>query len=261
MERQARLTRLRPAEDYRERWRRLLAWLDARPGERVLDVGCRHGAALRYVARCVGGTGRAVGLEVRPDLLAALREEWASGRAPVAAVVGLAQALPFRAGSFDAALCVNVLEAVPPPERVGALRELRRILQPAGRALVAHDDWESLVYAGADRDLTRRSVRAYADATLASYAASDGQMGRHLLGLMRAAGFRDVEVRALPLVNTDYRQPLCGWVHSRFDAGLVAEVNDLTQQELDDWRAQLQAASDRGEYFFCATLYACLGRA
>ena len=45
MEREALLGRLWPAEDYRERWRRLLTWLDARPGERVLDAGRRHGQA------------------------------------------------------------------------------------------------------------------------------------------------------------------------------------------------------------------------
>jgi hypothetical protein len=135
------------------------------------------------------------------------------------------------------------------------------VLRPGGRALVAHDDWESQVYAGADRELTRRAVRAYADATLAGYAASDGQMGRHLPGLVRAAGFPEVVVRALPLLNTEYREGRFGWVHAQFGAEAVADVSDLTQAELDGWRAQLQAASHRGEYLYCATLYACLARA
>ena len=49
-----------PAADYRERWRRLPAWLDVRAGERVLDVGFGGGQALRAIGPRVGARGRAV---------------------------------------------------------------------------------------------------------------------------------------------------------------------------------------------------------
>jgi SAM-dependent methyltransferase len=246
--------RLWPLPDYRTRWQWLLGLLEAQPGERILDVGCGNGTSVHYVARRVGLTGAAIGLERHQHRLTGLRASESAASYPIG-VAGLAEALPFKDATFDAVLCVNVLEAV--PDRLTALRGIRRVLRPGGRSLVAHDDWESQIYAGADRDLTRRAVRAYADATLASYASSDGQMGRHLFGLMREAGFQDVEVRALPVLNTEYREGLFGWVHAQFDAELVAKVSDLTQRDLDEWRAQLQAASDRGDYLYCGTLYAC----
>lgn len=45
------------------------------------------------------------------------------------------QALPFRAGSFDAVIATEVIEHVRYPFRL--LQEVRRVLRPAGRALVS----------------------------------------------------------------------------------------------------------------------------
>jgi arsenite methyltransferase len=258
------LEALWPAPDYRERWRQLLALLDPRPGERVLDVGAGRGEAVRFAERRVGPSGLAVGVEYgtpagRAGGLRRLVAGRTAGAGAFPIVAADAQALPFRDGTFDAVLSVNVLEAL--PDRRRGLAELRRVLRPSGRAVVAHDDWESQVYTGADRDLGRRAVQAYAAATFGSYAASDGQMGRHLWGLVRGAGFREVELRVLPLVNTEYRQPLSGWQHSQFDAALVAGVSDLTDADLERWRADLAASSAAGCYVYVSNLYVCLGRA
>jgi hypothetical protein len=137
---------------------------------------------------------------------------------------------------------------------------MRRVLKPGGRILVAHDDYESMVFAGADRDVTRRVVLAYSRAKFKSYLASDGQMGRHLWGLFAKVGLVDAELRVVPLVNTEYREPLHGWTISRFSADFVADVSDLTQAEIDSWHAELAAADARGDYLYCLNLYVCLGR-
>lgn len=241
------------------RWEQLLAWFDPRPGEWVLDVGCGSGAAVAFVAGTVGPSGRAVGLERFSESFAQLRA-WFPDAGPAApsAVCGDAQALPFAENSFDAVLCVDVIEAI--PNRPRALAELRRVLKPGGRILLGHGDYESQVYAGADRDLTRRIVLAYANAKFKSYPTSDGQMGRHLWGLFTKAGFVDAQVRVLPLLNTEYREPLVGWSLAQFDAAFVSAVSDLTQVEIDRWHRELAAASERGSYFFCLNLYVCSGR-
>lgn len=252
-------TELWPSPDRRERWLKLIELLDPRPGDRVLDVGCGSGQALRFIAQRTGPAGRGIGVEYGPhatDRLSGLRDGGQSTR--LDPVIADAQELPFADETFDAVLCVNVLEAV--PDRVGALLEMRRVLRPGGRVVVAHDDYESQVYTGTDRELCRRAVRAYADATFASYTTSDGQMGRHVWGIFKAAGFRAQELRVLPLVNTEYREPLLGWIHAQFSAGFVAGVSDLTQADLDRWHADLEERSVEGAYLYCVNLFVCLGQ-
>lgn len=247
-----------PSPDRRERWLKLMELLDPRPGDCVLDVGCGQGQALRWIAEKIGPTGRAVGVEYgseKTERLAHLADE--AHPHVLDPIIADGRRLPFVDEAFTAVFCVNVLEAL--PDRLAALQEMRRVLRPGGRLLVAHDDYESQVYTCADRELGRRAVRAYADATFKSYATSDGQLGRHLFGLVQTVGFVEVALQALPLVNTEYREPLHGWVHAQFSADLVAGVSDLTQDDIDRWHADLAERSARGEYVYCVNLYVCLG--
>src|SRR5215471_4602985 len=50
---------------------RLVHELAPQPGEACLDVGCGGGQALIELARAVGPTGRAVGIDLAPGMVAA----------------------------------------------------------------------------------------------------------------------------------------------------------------------------------------------
>ena len=68
------------------------------PGAHVLDVACGTGVVAREAARRAGASGRVIGLDANPGMLAVAREQspaigWELGRA---------EALPFPDGSFDA---------------------------------------------------------------------------------------------------------------------------------------------------------------
>ena len=91
------------------------------PASRVLDLGCGRGGVMELFWRDVR---LAVGLD--PDL-PSLREN----RAGMPLVCGLAEALPFGAGSFDVVIGLWVLEHLADP--VGVLREVHRLLAPGGR--------------------------------------------------------------------------------------------------------------------------------
>ncbi|HET9358328.1 MAG TPA: methyltransferase domain-containing protein [Vicinamibacterales bacterium] len=104
-------------------------------GVRVLDLACGSGLPSLEAARRVGPAGRVVAGDISPEMVVATRRK--------AAALGLgnidvheldAEHLPFESGSFDAVTCSHGLMFI--PDAIGALREMRRVLKPGGRAAV-----------------------------------------------------------------------------------------------------------------------------
>lgn len=107
----------------------LIEDLQISPGESVLDVGCGTGRLGAYVAELVGPSGEVAGVDPLP-----LRVALANGkRSPrFRASVGQAEDLSqFAAGSFDVVFLNSVLHWL--PEKLGPLREARRVLKRGGR--------------------------------------------------------------------------------------------------------------------------------
>jgi ubiquinone/menaquinone biosynthesis C-methylase UbiE len=103
-----------------------------RPG-RVLDVACGPG----IVAEALVGVAREiVGVDATPEMVALSRERLRKVGAPGASFhEGAAEGLPFEDRSFDAVVTRLSLHHFP---RVpAALAEMRRVLRPGGRLVVA----------------------------------------------------------------------------------------------------------------------------
>jgi SAM-dependent methyltransferase len=95
-------------------------WLDRVPSDaRILDAGCGEGVLVEeYVGRL-----RIEGID----------PNYSSPRVRNGSVT----ALPYEAGAFDRALCLDVLEHLTFEEQPRALRELHRILRPGGELLIS----------------------------------------------------------------------------------------------------------------------------
>jgi SAM-dependent methyltransferase len=95
-------------------------WLDALPaGTRVLDAGCGEGILVEEYA----GTLAIEGIDAN----------YASAHVRQASLT----ALPYQDGTFERALCLDVLEHLPMEEQSKALAELFRVLRPGGELLVS----------------------------------------------------------------------------------------------------------------------------
>jgi arsenite methyltransferase len=100
-------------------------------GERVLDVGCGCGLDTFVAALLVGPQGRAVGLDLTPEMLARPRQAAArAGLSNLEFVEGSAEKLPFTDGSFDMAISNGALNLV--PDKDAAFAEICRVLRPGG---------------------------------------------------------------------------------------------------------------------------------
>lgn len=125
-------------------WARVLADLELRGDENLLDLGCGRGAVLLAAAELLP-EGRAVGVDMwRPDQTGNSPEatrrnaelEGVSSR--VSLHTGNITALPFADGTFDVVVSSFVLHHVPTAAgRRAALDEALRVLRPGGRLVVA----------------------------------------------------------------------------------------------------------------------------
>src|SRR5919204_3561982 len=101
------------------RWRR---WVVEGATGAILDVGCGTGRNLPLYR----AGARVIGVDVSAALLARARRR----RPDVPLVQADAEALPFRAGSFDTVVSALVFCSVPDAAR--GLGEVRRVLRPDG---------------------------------------------------------------------------------------------------------------------------------
>jgi SAM-dependent methyltransferase len=118
----------RDPEPWRWRRRRALLLGEARPGERVLDLGCGAG---RFVAALGDAGADPVGVEIAGAALERAREVAPGADLRLLEPDG---SIPLEHGSVDLVWCSEVLEHAADAGHL--LLETRRVLKPGGRLLV-----------------------------------------------------------------------------------------------------------------------------
>lgn len=106
------------------------------PGENVVEVGSGAGMDALIAARMVGPSGSVVGVDMTEAML-----EKARGSAEQAGLenvhfrFGYGESLPVSDGWADVVISNGVLNLM--PDKVGAMKEMARVLKPGGRLQVA----------------------------------------------------------------------------------------------------------------------------
>lgn len=152
-----------------------------RPGETVLDLGSGAGMDAFLAARQVGETGRVIGIDMTPEMLARARD--AASRQGVSNYVefreGYIEQLPVVAESVDVIISNCVINLS--PDKPAVFREAFRVLKPGGRLAVS------------DICLSAPLPASILEAA-ASYIACIGgaMLAEDYLGAIGAAGFTDI---------------------------------------------------------------------
>jgi SAM-dependent methyltransferase len=181
------------------------------PDQRVLDVACGTGILAREVASRMRSSGRVVGIDPSPGMVAVARQfapavEWREG---------VAEALPFPDQSFD--VVVSQFGLMFFADRRQALREMLRVLAPGGRVAVAV--WDSLddipAYASEVALLERTAGRRAAEALSAPFVLGNR---KDLTTLLSEAGVASAEITThhgtaqFPSIRTMVEADLRGWL-------------------------------------------------
>jgi len=224
----------------------VLAALDVRPGERVLDIGSGPGLLAESLAAIVGSEGRAWGIDTSEPMLEMARrrcESHTQSRFDQAD----ASKLPYPDASFDAVVSTQVYEYVEDVER--ALSELWRVLRHGGRALILDTDWDSLIWNNRERDRMKRVLEAW-DEHLCH-----PNLPQSLTGMLKRAGFQIVGRDIIPMFNPEFHE-------NSYSAGILQGIeafvpgrNGITEEDAHAWSADLRALGEAGEYFFSVNRY------
>ena len=163
---------------------------ELKPGMHVLDIACGTGVLSLAAAEMVEPDGFVTGLDLNPGMLSVARRkapqiDWREASA---------ESIPFEDAAFDAVVSQFGLMFF--EDKAQAIREMVRVLRPAGKLAVAV--WDSLEnvtgYAAITRLLTRLFGDSAAESLRAPYSLGDVQI---LSTLFSDAGVPDFTVSTL----------------------------------------------------------------
>ncbi|MGW4161306.1 methyltransferase domain-containing protein [Streptomyces sp. NPDC004788] len=217
--------------------------LAARPGARVLDVGCGAG---RAVAELAERGVRAEGADTDPEALAVAR-----ARHPrLVFHRASATRLPFGDAALDGYRAEKVYHELDDPAHAAA--EAYRVLAPGGRVVLVGQDWDTVVLDSDAPELTRRLVHARADRV------PHPRVARRHRALLLDAGFTDVTVEVRTAVLTGPEMlPLVAGLAGLADSATAAGATDPA--EVRDWLAEQRHRADTDRFFLALPMFLAAG--
>ena len=206
------------------------------PSSRIVDLACGSGLIVRHLLGRLDDSGTVQGVDIDPAMLsyaaATVEDRRVSWHQSDAAD------LPFRTGSVDRVSCHQGLQFF--PDRLAALAEIHRVLQPGGRLAVAtwgrleDNPWPAALARAVGRLL---GEDAGAGMSVVCDLGDPVEVGE----LLGEAGFVEVRVdeRARTVTHRDVRAAAAGQLAALPSGSAIDELNRGQKTELVDLISEL----------------------
>jgi SAM-dependent methyltransferase len=214
--------------------RALIAEVGIPTGSTCLDAGCGGGDVALDLARAVGPTGRVIGLDLDETKLEIARSEAAQWKLQNVTFESADVAAWESKELFDVVYARFLLTHLREPALL--LARMRRRIRTGGVMIVEDIDYRGH-FAEPDCPALQRSVEFYTQA--AQKRGVDPNIGPRLPGLLRAAGFEDIQMKLIQPAALDGGIKLLICVTLENIADVVVKDGLATPEELGDTISRL----------------------
>lgn len=190
-----------------------IALASLKPGETILDLGSGPGLDCFLAANKVGPTGRVIGIDMTPEMIAKARKNAKGKYVNVEFRLGEIEKLPVQDNSVDVIISNCVINLSPDKPKV--FKEAFRVLKPGGRLMVS-----DVVITNQLPEELMNSIGAYVGCL------SGAIMKGQYLGTIKKAGFKDVKVLDASKFPIDY-------ILNDPTAKALADTINLSSKSLD----------------------------
>ena len=230
-----------------------LAQLALPPTAHILELGCGTGVVLRALARRRDFSGRLIGVDQSPALIAAARR--------LAAEEGVDQRIEFQVSDvhhlsvadsgFDAVVAHTLVSHVADPLMV--LKEAARVVRPGGSVAIFDGDFASLTFAHPDPAFARAM-----DEALVAAMVTNPRLMRDLPRLLQQAGLEIMETTAYAYAEIGTGTFFAGFAEAY--APLVQRAGLMAARQVEDWLLEQRRAIEQHTFFAACNFYAYLTR-
>lgn len=209
----------------------VLEWLNAQPGEHILDLGCGDGQLTQRIA----ATGAVVrGIDASPQMAASARSRG------IAVDESSAESLPYASATFDAVFSNAALHWMQDQDAV--LAQVRRVLKPGGRFVAEMGGHGNIA-----------AIRVALMASLARHGFGDREDGVNYYPTADAYsrrlerhGFLMERIALIPRPTLLAESGMTGWLRT-FRRGVLEDLPDETREAVLSETVELLAPALRDE--------------
>lgn len=233
----------------------MLEALNPSSGKKFLDVGCGVGKDIAGIAGLVGGNGRAVGIDIDPEMIAKAKQRFSSSEFPTLQLQeGDAYALDFPDNTFDAIQADRVFLHLENPWE--ALQEMIRVARPMwGRIVIYDSDWESLLIRVDESfyEITRKLLNFSCDNNF-----MHGWIGRDLTSLFKRAELMSIHTTPVTGIIQEY-DVACQIFRLEEVAAQAKQAGIADDEKISLWLEHLKALGKKGYFFSSITGFIVTG--